>query len=155
MKRPDITIMTILACEAPKEATDLLVRHGKKKARDYKDLEKKLAELYVESDDKAGLEKELAAIHPHKKWFQRLAEPEEKSIVVEPDPEGVDVKVDPKLIERISLLEQRSDFFGVNKQPDQPKTNEDRVTDKIIVAGMVTIVAIFGMAVITNLRTKV
>ena len=158
-RKPDITIMTLLAFECPKEATDLLMSQGFPKAKNHKDLEHKLGEMYAKCDDKAELEKKLAAIHPHKKWLMRVSEPEiKKSIKVEPDPEGTEnVKVDPKLIERVELLEKRSDFFGVNKA-DQAETpapsNEDKMMSKIAVFGMVTVVAVIGLAVVANMRQQ-
>ncbi len=156
-KRPEITIMTLLACEKPKESTELLQKNGKGRAKNYKDLERKLTELYFDpNSDKAQMEKELANIHPHKDWFLRVMAPEieaKKEVVVEPDPPGKQVKVDPATIKRIELLEQRSDFFGV-PQSESPKVNEEKVADKLIIVGMVTIVAMFGLAVITNLKTR-
>jgi hypothetical protein len=156
-KKPEITIMTLLACECPKEATALLLQNGGKRAKNHKDLEHKLGEMYVKSDDKAGLEKEMANLHPHKKWLDRVAEPQiKKSIKVEPDPEVVAEKIDPKLIERVASLEQRSSFFGVNNPvPTETKTNEEKSNDKIIMVGLVTIVAIMGMAVLSNRLTKI
>lgn len=156
-RKPDVTIMTLLAYECPKEATDLLMSQGFKKAKNHKDLEHKLGEMYAKCDDKAELEKKLAAIHPHKNWLMRVSEPEiKKSIKVEPDPEATeDVRVDPKLIKRVELLEQRSDFFGVNKA-DQESTpapsNEDKMIGKMAVFGMVTVVAVIGLAVVANMR---
>lgn len=72
-KKPDITLLTLLAYEATGDSQKLLQKHGMSKAQSYRDLENKLAELYFNStDQKLELEKEMAEIHPHKKWFIRV-----------------------------------------------------------------------------------
>jgi hypothetical protein len=72
-KKQDITLLTLLAYEATGDSQKLLQKHGMPKANNVVDLENKLAELYFSSPDKKlDLEKELADIHPHKKWFIRV-----------------------------------------------------------------------------------
>ena len=63
--------MTLLANEATKESAQILEKYKKPKAQNHSDLEVKLAELYFEQPDKLQIEKELAEIHPHKKWIVR------------------------------------------------------------------------------------
>ena len=48
---------------------NLLKKYTKQTAKNFADLEVKLGELYVKADDKLKLEKEMARIHPHKKWI--------------------------------------------------------------------------------------
>ena len=83
--RTDITLMTLIANEATSPARKILKKYGEPDAKDYKDLEVKLAELYFKTDDKVVLEKELAEIHPHRKWLMKYIEPTvvEKEIVKE------------------------------------------------------------------------
>jgi len=76
--RIDITLMTLLANEATDGSRKLLKKYGQQDAKNYKDLEIKLAELYFKTSDKVKLEKELAEIHPHKKWILKNTEPEIK-----------------------------------------------------------------------------
>lgn len=76
--RTDITLMTLLANEATDGSRKLLKKYGEPDAKNYKDLEIKLAELYFKTQDKVQLEKELADIHPHKKWILKNTEPEVK-----------------------------------------------------------------------------
>jgi hypothetical protein len=76
--RTDITLMTLLANEATDGSRKLLKKYGELDAKNYKDLEVKLAELYFKTTDKVTLEKELAALHPHKKWILKNTEPEVK-----------------------------------------------------------------------------
>lgn len=73
--KKDITLMTLLSHEATKESRDLLKKYNIPDAKNYADLEQKLADLYYKSTDKIGIEKDLAEIHPHKNWLlKRLVE---------------------------------------------------------------------------------
>lgn len=76
--RTDITLMTLLANEATDGSRKILKKYGQADAKNHKDLELKLAELYFKTPDKVKLEKELAEIHPHKKWILKNSEPEVK-----------------------------------------------------------------------------
>jgi hypothetical protein len=76
----EITLMTILANEATADSRKLLKAYGKPDAKNHIDLEQKLAELYFNSTDKVQIEKEMAAIHPHKKWLEKYIKPEEKVV---------------------------------------------------------------------------
>ena len=83
----DITLMTVLANEATAKSRKLLKQYGEDDAKDYNDLEVKLAELYFKTPDKVKLEKELASIHPHKNWILKNTEPivkKEEITIVEP-----------------------------------------------------------------------
>ena len=71
----EITLMTVLANEATGPSRKILKEYGQPDAKDYKDLEVKLAELYFNTQDKVALEKKLAEIHPHKKWILKNVKP--------------------------------------------------------------------------------
>lgn len=73
--RTDISLMTILANEATDGSRKLLKKYNRADAKGYKDLEQKLAELYFDTADKVQLEKEMAEIHPHKKFLSKYIEP--------------------------------------------------------------------------------
>ena len=77
----EITLMTVLANEATGPSRKLLKQYGQPDAKNYQDLEVKLAELYFNTKDKVELEKQLAEIHPHKNWILKNVQPviEEKS----------------------------------------------------------------------------
>jgi hypothetical protein len=77
----EITLMTVLANEATGPSRKLLKQYGQPDAKNYQDLEVKLAQLYFNTKDKVELEKQLAAIHPHKNWILKNVQPviEEKS----------------------------------------------------------------------------
>jgi hypothetical protein len=86
-KKPDLTLMTILAYESTDASKQLLEKYNRPKAKDYKDLELKLAELYFDTTDKKSLEQEMAEIHPHKNWMFKTLPQEpiivEKEVIVE------------------------------------------------------------------------
>lgn len=71
----EITLMTILANEATSDSRNLLREYGQPDAKNFKDLEYKLAKLYFNTQDKVELEKKLAAIHPHKKFILKYNKP--------------------------------------------------------------------------------
>jgi hypothetical protein len=71
----EITLMTVLANEATGPSLKILKEYGMPDAKNYQDLEIKLAELYFNTKDKVALEKKLAAIHPHKNWILKNVQP--------------------------------------------------------------------------------
>jgi DNA polymerase III delta prime subunit len=76
-KKKDISIMTLLAFEATDGARKLLIKYGVEDASSYEDLEWKLTQLYFSGVDKAKLEEEMAAIHPHKNWLFKVTKPKD------------------------------------------------------------------------------
>ena len=78
----DVTLMTLLAYDATADSRRLLKKYGQEDAKNHADLEYKLAKLYSAADNKIALEKEMAEIHPHKKWLMRTLKLE----VVKPEP---------------------------------------------------------------------
>ncbi len=153
-KKPSITLMTILACERPRESNKILEEYGYSKTNNVKELEKKLAQLHSNCDDKVELEKKLASIHPHRKWLLKLLSPpipEPKNIIVQPDPPVSNPKVDIDTIKRIENLEQRSSFFGPKEQSSSPTQN--KANDNLIIIGTVAMVTMLGFIVLT-IQTK-
>jgi hypothetical protein len=71
----EITLMTVLANEATGPSRKLLKQYGQPDAKNYQDLEIKLAQLYFNTKDKVELEKQLAEIHPHKNWILKNVQP--------------------------------------------------------------------------------
>lgn len=71
----EITLMTVLANEATGPSRRLLKEYGYPDAKNYQELEIRLAELYFNTKDKVELERKLAAIHPHKKWILKNVQP--------------------------------------------------------------------------------
>ena len=132
-QKPEITLMTLLAYEATEDANKLLQQYKKAKAKNFADLEVKLGELYISADDKLKLEKEMAKIHPHKKWLFERSEPvvkvEAKKLEVVAEPIKEEKKPDlleeqkkqmedfknelkSVLIEELEKTEKKSEFQG-------------------------------------------
>jgi hypothetical protein len=83
--KENISLLTLLAYDATKESNSLLKKHGIKPARNYKELEFKLAKLYEAKTKEGGalkLEQEMAEIHPHKKWV--IERTKKEALIVEP-----------------------------------------------------------------------
>ncbi len=80
-KKKEITLMTLLAFEATDESRALLKKHNRQDAVNHIDLEKKLEALWVKSNETERLtvEKEMAEIHPHKKWLFNTLSPQSPS----------------------------------------------------------------------------
>jgi hypothetical protein len=98
-KKPDITLMTILAYESTDASKQLLEKYNRPKAKDYKDLELKLAELYFDTTDKKTLEQEMAEIHPHKNWMFKTL-PQEPKII----------EVEKEVIVEVPVIDTKSNF---------------------------------------------
>lgn len=115
-KKPDITLMTILAYESTDASKQLLEKYDRPKAKDYKDLELKLAELYFDTTDKKSLEQEMAEIHPHKNWMFKTLPQEpiivEKEVIVEVP--VIDTKSN---FNDNDCPQDMSSFNGSNKSP--------------------------------------
>lgn len=139
--------MTLLANEAAKESSGILAKYGKPKAKNHADLEVKLAELYFEQPDKKQLEKELAEIHPHKKWLVRTLELEPKGLketVVTEAPTQAETNAEQiKNIEQV-VSESIAKFSGFNGSNNADTSNKSNV-----VTDWLPFVAIIGMVSIT------
>lgn len=79
-KPRQINLLELLAINSTKPACRLLDRYKQPRAKDYADLQVKLAELYGEHPDKILIEKEFANIHPHKEWIIQHCSPSETVI---------------------------------------------------------------------------
>lgn len=154
--KQEITLMTILANEATDESRDLLRKYNRPDAKSYADLEVKLAELYFDTEDKVQLEKQMAAIHPHKNWILDNTEPQ---VIVEKEVVEV-IKEVP--VEQTN--EQTSSFnqncnnpycpihgctpyntmsnFDASSQEKQPKTLEIPFAGLLLGVGLVAVVLV-------------
>lgn len=121
-KERDITLMTVLAYEATPDAQKILKKYGREPGRGYSDLEVKLANLYFDTDDKVQLEKELADIHPHKKWLLEHTTP---IVTIDKKEVQIDSISDPKSLKEIEELKKQLDAKEESKKMDDFK-NEMR-----------------------------
>jgi len=172
----EMTLMTLLANEASKDSRELLKRHKRPDAKSYTDLEVKLAELYTATPDKFTLEKEMAAIHPHKNWLVKTLEldkPKEievqkKTMEVESVKPNVACCGNPYCpVHGCMGMGAYSNFnqtakFDINSpdykpnQSDTPKFNPESEFDKAKSGhiALVGIIAIFGMTLFVLTQYK-
>jgi hypothetical protein len=113
--KPEITLMTLLAYEATDDAQKLLKKYTNQSAKNFSDLEVKLGELYVKAEDKLKLEKEMARIHPHKKWIFERSEP-----VVTVEAKKTEVIATP-------IKEQKVPYLTVEEQTKQMQELKDEL----------------------------
>lgn len=147
--------MTLLANEAGRESSDILKKYNKPKAKNHADLEVKLAELYFEQPDKLQIEKELANIHPHKKWLIKSLNLVEKEKCKEcseftgdckcekpNETQSTQIETPIKEIVVSDSTDKFSDFVGSNN----PNSDNSMSTKEIL--GMIGIFGIIGLTFI-------
>lgn len=141
------TLLSALAYGAPDDSQKLVVKYGETKAKDYDELEYKLAKIYANTPDKLEIEKEFASIHPHSKFILKYLAPKidkKEDIVLK------DIQV--KDVESTNIPEQNSNCCGCpyckssSAEGDLPKTDIKNF-DSVFILG---IIAIVGIVAITN-----
>lgn len=174
VEKKDISLLTLLANESTADSRKLLKKYGKEDSTDYEDLEKKLADLYFSSTDKIQLEKEMAQIHPHKKWLLKYETPKVEikkeepkvNIVVKEEkvPTGVSVfeqgsqhdcsqhgnkcPYHEREHERMRMSDVSSSFEGgLDSKSNTPRVDTNTI---IAVLGIIGIVAVLGIIVNKN-----
>jgi hypothetical protein len=76
------SLLTVLAISCPDGCRDILRKYGEDaNARNPRELEMKLAKLYATSSQKIDIEKDFAAVHPHKDFILKYNKPEKEYIV--------------------------------------------------------------------------
>lgn len=148
-KKADITLMTLLAYEATDGSRKILKEYGATDARNHKDLELKLAELYFKTPDKKTLEKKLADIHPHKKWIIKNVEPTEtKPEIIIPEVETKSNFNDndfPTMQNPYMNAQMMSSFDSQNKNEQFPQWTQ--------YIGPIMLVSIIGLTYFMILKT--
>lgn len=114
--KPEITLMTLLAYEATDDAQNLLKKYTRQTAKNYADLEVKLGELYVKAEDKLKLEKDMAKIHPHKKWIFERVEP-----IVKVEAKTTEIIAQPIKEEKVPYLTVEEQIKQMNELKDELK----------------------------------
>jgi hypothetical protein len=152
-------LLSLLSVEATKESRDLLKKHGRPDAKNYKDLETKLAELFYACDDKKALEKELCEIHPHRNFILRYVEkPAPKETKIEA-PNGVAMTPDSiKEILREYISSNSENFSNCAGNPNcncgsssftggQATAAPSQINNTHMLMGVLGVVAIVGLLV--------
>jgi len=142
-KKKEITLMTLLANESTSDSRKLLKKYGNEDAKDHIDLEKKLEQLYYATDDKLQFEKEMAEIHPHKKWLFRTLQPivEVKEEIKEKT-SGADGDC---CCSKKSNVNGNSSFDGQEKGPTTIVLEDKRSSDNNTPVSMIALVAVIGI----------
>ena len=158
--KQEITLLTLLANESTRESNGLLKKYGKAPAKDFQDLEVKLAELYFgESDKKLEIEKDFAEIHPHKKWMLRYVAPIpviKEEVKVEPIIEPVkvvEIKKEPIHCDcqdcmKVRMMANMGKMSGIDGSNESDIAKRIFHTDKqtmYVTLGVVAVVAMFGL----------
>lgn len=155
-----ITIMGLLAECSTNDARKLLKKYGIPDAKNKKELEFKLAQLYKSCDDKKQLEKDFAEIHPHKDFMTKYLLPTApvKSEVVLEDiiaPNPSETPIIAEVPENISNCNGKpcscndSNFSGADGSMTGQANNSIN-TDKLVVYGMFGIVSILALVLIAK-----
>lgn len=87
-------LLSLLANEATSDSRKLLVKYNKPDAKNTRDLELKLADLYKNADDKIEMDREFCNIHPHKNFivkYTKITQPSETNVIA---PHGVTLTED-------------------------------------------------------------
>ena len=84
--KPKVDLMELLAYNATASARKLLLKYGKPDAQGYGDLQHKLNDLYKGEKDKIAIEKDLAAIHPHRDFILKYLAPPVETKIILPEP---------------------------------------------------------------------
>lgn len=154
-RKQEITLMTILANEAANESRHILKKYKKPNAANHADLEVKLAELYFEQPDKIQIEKDLAEIHPHKKWLVKSLNLVPKDEIncekcEEAEKNKTETNSSDKIEEAVKeSIAKFSDFNGSKEVPQQPIIAESKNNySSTEIIGMVGALGIIGLTFI-------
>lgn len=74
-RKKRITLLGVIANGSTSDARKLLKKYDEPDAKNHDDLEFRLSKLYSIAPDKIQLEKELAAMHPHKDFILKYLAP--------------------------------------------------------------------------------
>jgi hypothetical protein len=153
-------LLSLLANEATADSRNLLKKYSKPDAKNTRDLELKLADLYKTAPDKIVMDKEFCEIHPHKNFiikYTKKTEPAELDIIA---PHGYSITEDKvKDILKSYINENnsfsncdgnpncgcnKSSFAGYNESFGSPQqSNNNTMTVALTVVGIVAILGIF------------
>jgi hypothetical protein len=153
-------LLSLLANESTDKSRGLLKKYNQPDAKNHKDLELKLANLYKASDDKKLMDKEFCEIHPHKEFILKytVKEPQELSVETKHKIDMTEDSVKDILKKYISESGEfsncagnpncgcnKSSFSGYAESFGQPQqsVSNNTVTVALSVIGIVAILGIF------------
>lgn len=149
-KAKEIDLMQLLAFSATDDSLKLIKEHGFPDAANHFDLQRKLEQIWYKAPDKKAYEKELASIHPHKKWLFNTLKPE---IETPSTPIQISTQVPKQEIvktEVVSPAEGSTDCIGcrfssnaegnnapIQKQLDHKQTDTFHIIALVAVVGLI------------------
>lgn len=157
-KKQAQSLLSSLATESTSEARALLKKYTGKDARNYADLEYKLAQFYAAHPDKIQIEKEMALIHPHKDFIlKHLAPKPVITVISEKEP----------IVEKVSNVdgtdkctketEAMSGFLNASgpllASGDQSISGGTIALVALSIVGMIAIVATTGI-ILSHIKNK-
>jgi len=154
-KKRGQVLMRTIALGSTNEARKLLLEKNVEPATNLPDLEYKLALLYQSSPNKTEIEKELANIHPHKDFILKYLSPKEVDKEVPMNNEAENKIVAMATDSKTSSCEgnptcdcNKSNISGDYSNVGGETQNSQTSRNQVYMLGFVSIVAIFGMALI-------
>ncbi len=134
------SLISTLATEAPDDSKALLSANG---IKEFSNLQGKLAQFWGNSDDKIGVEKAFAAIHPHKDFILKYNKPEPTVIVKEAERETLNEDISSCDGNPDCDCEKKSGVDGVQNttQPIQIKDNS------LAILALIGIIGIFALVI--------
>ena len=160
------TLLSALAYGAPDDSQKLVIKYGGEKAKNYDDLEYKLAQIYANTPDKLEIEKQFAEIHPHSKFILKYLSPKKENRPLEPIIEKeVKSEEGTKLVKNIVVHDGYQNADGgqvtdnsicpycnrVSNADGVQTTSESKRTnfDSLVLFG---IIAVVGIVAITRIK---
>ncbi len=142
-KKKEIDLMTLLAFSATDDSLKLIKAHGYTDAANHFDLQRKLEEIWYKSPDKKAYEKELANIHPHKKWLLNTLKPE---IEIPVQPIVQPVKQEIVKTEVVSPAEGSTECIGCRMSNAEGNASQyKQLTTKPDTIHLIALVAVVGL----------
>lgn len=154
------TLLSALAYGSPEDSQNLVIKYGGEKAKDYEELEFKLAQIYSKTPDKLEIEKEFASIHPHSKFILKYLSPKKENNPLEPMSEKIiNTSEGSNLVKNILVHDgyenadgqqnhcqcckcnKSSNADGVSTTTEQKKIN----FDSLVLFGIIAIVGIVAI----------
>lgn len=167
------TLLSVLANGSTDKARELLKRHSGQDAINTQDLQVKLARVYALSPSKIEIEKQFAEIHPHKDFILKYLTPKAEVSTLAPDKIVVKEEITEKAHAPCGNRQctKCNEFFNCggdsscscgkisnacgggcssfngysNAGGEQTLAVQPQNQNAIIVVGLVSVVAIFGM----------
>ena len=149
------TLLSVLAQGSTDGARSILKKYSGQDAKDLTDLEIKLANMYSNSPKKIDIEKDFADIHPHKDFILKYLSPKEVDKQVPMNNEAENKIVAMATDSKTSSCEgncncgcHKSNINGDYSNVGGETQNSQTSRNQVYMLGFVSIVAIFGMALI-------